>query len=145
MLSKKGFSQISVFLYSDACTFKFIISSINVSTIQSDTSYLKGIEGFPGGAVVESTPADAGATSSSPGQGGSHMPQSSWPRVPQLLSLLSGAREPQLLRPACLEPVLRNGRSHRDGRPAHRGGEWLPLAAARGGPRAATRTQRSQK
>ena len=32
--------------------------------------------GFPGGAVVESLPADAGDTSSSPGLGGSHMPRS---------------------------------------------------------------------
>ena len=29
--------------------------------------------GFPGGAVVESLPADAGDTGSSPGLGGSHM------------------------------------------------------------------------
>ena len=43
--------------------------------------------GFPGGAVVESLPADAGDTGSSPGLGGSHMPQSSWAREPQLLSL----------------------------------------------------------
>ena len=32
--------------------------------------------GFPGGAVVESLPADAGDTGSSPGLGGSHMPRS---------------------------------------------------------------------
>ena len=33
-------------------------------------------KGFPGGAVVESLPASAGDTGSSPGQGGSHMPRS---------------------------------------------------------------------
>ena len=33
-------------------------------------------EGFPGGAVVESLPANAGDTSSSPGLGRSHMPRS---------------------------------------------------------------------
>ena len=33
-------------------------------------------EGFPGGAVVESLPASAGDTGSSPGLGGSHMPRS---------------------------------------------------------------------
>ena len=33
-------------------------------------------EGFPGGAVVESLPANAGDTGSSPGLGGSHMPRS---------------------------------------------------------------------
>ena len=32
---------------------------------------------FPGGAVVESLPANAGDTGSSPGLGGSHMPRSS--------------------------------------------------------------------
>ena len=35
------------------------------------------IVGFPGGAVVESLPAGAGDTGSSPGLGGSHMPRSS--------------------------------------------------------------------
>ncbi|XP_067570422.1 calcium-binding and coiled-coil domain-containing protein 2 isoform X2 [Pseudorca crassidens] len=38
--------------------------------------------GFPGGAVVESQPADAGDTGSCPGPGGSHMPQSGWAREP---------------------------------------------------------------
>ena len=33
-------------------------------------------EGFPGGAVVENLPANAGDTGSSPGLGGSHMPRS---------------------------------------------------------------------
>ena len=32
--------------------------------------------GFPGGAVVENLPANAGDTGSSPGLGGSHMPWS---------------------------------------------------------------------
>ena len=32
--------------------------------------------GFPGGAVVENLPANAGDTGSSPGLGGSHMPKS---------------------------------------------------------------------
>ena len=32
--------------------------------------------GFPGGAVVENPPANAGDTGSSPGPGGSHMPRS---------------------------------------------------------------------
>ena len=43
--------------------------------------------GFPGGAVVESLPANAGDAGSSPGLGGSHMPRSDWARGPQLLSL----------------------------------------------------------
>ena len=45
------------------------------------------MEGFLGGAVVENLPANAGDTDSSPGLGRSHMPQSSWAREPQLLSL----------------------------------------------------------
>ena len=36
----------------------------------------KATKGFPGGAVVESLPANAGDTGSSPGLGGSHMPRS---------------------------------------------------------------------
>ena len=43
--------------------------------------------GFPCGTVVESPPANAGDTGSSPGLGGSHMPPSDWARAPQLLSL----------------------------------------------------------
>ena len=43
--------------------------------------------GFPGGAVVENLPANAGDTGSSPGLGGSHMPRRDWARGPQLLSL----------------------------------------------------------
>ena len=37
--------------------------------------------------MVESLPAGAGDTGSSPGLGGSHMPQGNWAREPQLLSL----------------------------------------------------------
>ena len=44
-------------------------------------------QGFPGGAVVENLPANAGDTGSSPGLGRSHMPRSNWAREPQLLSL----------------------------------------------------------
>ena len=49
--------------------------------------YLIKSRGFPGGEVVESRPANAGDTGSSPGLGGSRMPRSSWAREPQLLSL----------------------------------------------------------
>ena len=60
--------------------------------------------GFPGGAVVESLPANnAGDTGSSPGLGGSHMPRSNWAREPQLLSmrvwsLCSATREAAIVR-----------------------------------------------
>ena len=47
----------------------------------------KIIQGFPGGAVVESLPANAGDTGSSPGLGRSRMPRSNWAREPQSLSL----------------------------------------------------------
>ena len=43
--------------------------------------------GFPGGTVVESSPADAGDTGSCPSPGRSHMPQSGWAREPWPLSL----------------------------------------------------------
>ena len=45
------------------------------------------LPGFPGGAVVEGLPANAGDAGSSPGLGGCHMPRSNWAREPQLLSL----------------------------------------------------------
>ena len=59
--------------------------------------------GFPGGAVVENPPANAGDTGSSPGLGRSHMPRSSWAREPQLLSLrvwslCSATREAEIVR-----------------------------------------------
>ena len=38
---------------------------------------IRGIGGFPGGAVVKNLPANAGDTGSSPGPGRSHMPRSS--------------------------------------------------------------------
>ena len=46
-----------------------------------------GPQGFPGSAVVENPPANAGDTGSGPGLGGSHMPRSNWACEPQLLSL----------------------------------------------------------
>ena len=75
------------------------------------------LQGFPGGAVVESLPADAGDTGSSPGLGGSHMPRSGWAREPQLLSLRVWS-----LCSATREAAMVKG-------PAHRDEEWPPLAA----------------
>ena len=59
--------------------------------------------GFPGGAVVENLPANAGDTGSSPGLGRSHMPRSGWAREPHLLSLrvwslCSATREAAIVR-----------------------------------------------
>ena len=57
-----------------------LIFSKNISLIKMSHSNIyflaKVIEGFPGGAVVENLPANAGDTGSSPGLGGSHMPRS---------------------------------------------------------------------
>ena len=60
-------------------------------------------EGFPGGAVVESLPANAGDTGSSHVLGKSHMPRSNWAREPQFLSLrvwslYSATREAAMVR-----------------------------------------------
>ena len=61
-------------------------------------------EGFPGGAVVENPPANAGNTGSSPGPGRSHMPRSNSARAPQLLSLRSRARAPRAHAPQREKP-----------------------------------------
>ena len=49
---------------------KICISSISISLLKNT------LQGFPGGAVVENLPANAGDTGSSPGLGRSHMPRS---------------------------------------------------------------------
>ena len=63
-------------------------------------------QGFPGGAVVEILPANAGDTGSSPGLGRSHMLRSNWAREPQLpslrvWSLCSATREAATVRGPC--------------------------------------------
>ena len=95
----------------------YSLTSINSLTITQDQCVKSRFPGFHGGAVVKNPPANAGDTGSSPGLGRSHMPRSNEAREPQLLSLRSRAREPQLLKPACLGPVLRNERSHRNENP----------------------------
>ena len=100
----------------------------------SPTPYTKINSGFPGGAVVENLPADAGDTGSSPGLGRSHMPRSNWAREPQLLSLriwslCSATREATIV----------------SERPTHRDEEWPPLATTRESPRTETKTQHSHK
>ena len=91
------------------------------------------IGGFPGGAVVENLPANAGDTGSSPGLGRSHMPRSNWARQPQLLSLRVWS-------------LCSATREAADGeRPVHRDEEWPLLAATRESPRTEAKTQHSQK
>ena len=89
--------------------------------------------GFPGGAVVENLPANAGDTGSSPGLARSHMPRSNWAHEPQLLSLCVWS-----LCSATREAVIVK-------RPTHRDEEWPPLATTRESPRTETKTQHSQK
>ena len=81
--------------------FRFITISIKIH-----------MWGFPGGAVVENLPANAGDTGSSPGLGRSHMPRSSQAREPQLLSLrvwslCSTTREAVIVRGPCT--AMKNG------------------------------------
>ena len=82
---------------------KTCISPTSQVSQQPEQSLFKKEEGFPGGTVVESPPANAGDTGSSPGPGGSHVPRSSWAGEPQLLSLrvwslCSATREAVILR-----------------------------------------------
>ena len=75
-------------------------------TLYYTNNYKKYFRGFPGGAVVESLPANAGDTGSGPGLGRSHIPQSGWAREPQLLSLrvwslCSATRETMTVRGPC--------------------------------------------
>ena len=101
-------------LDTDTVDFFFVwMSSCSNTVCQKDYSFSIKLpfllcqrsvnRGFPGGAVVESLPASAGDTGSSPGLGGSHMPRSSWAREPQLLglcvwSLCSAAGEAAMVR-----------------------------------------------
>ena len=63
-------------LFTDSGTTIHLLSKISEDETQNQY-FLKGLQvGFPGGAVVENLPANAGDTGSSPGPGRSHMPQS---------------------------------------------------------------------
>ena len=52
------------------------LSDYKKKKMQVHVKFKKILRGFPGGAVVESLPADAGDTGSGPGPGRSHMPRS---------------------------------------------------------------------
>ena len=91
---------------------------------------LKSIfRGFPGGAVVENLPANAGDTGSEPWSG----------RIPHAAEQLGPCAT--TTEPARLEPVLRNKRGHDSERPAHRDEECPPLAATGESPLTETKTQ----
>ena len=61
--------------------------------------------------MVKNLPANAGNTGSSPGLGRSHKLRSNLARAPQLLSLDSRAREPQLLSPCAATTEARMPRA----------------------------------
>ena len=82
--------------------------------------------------MVESLPANAGDTGSSPALG--------IPHAAERLGLWATTTEP-----ARLEPVLCNKRGRDSERPAQRDEEWPPLAAARESPHTETKTQHSHK
>ena len=89
--------------------------------------------GFPGGAVVESLPAN--------GRGpGFEVWSGKIPHAAEQLGLWATTTEP-----VRLEPVLRDKRGRDGERPAHRDEEWPPLAAAGESSRTETKTQHSQK
>ena len=64
-------------LESPHCGKSFGTNKLPSTTNKSPSYIKKKCRGFPGGAVVESLPAHAGDTGSSPGLGRSHMPQRS--------------------------------------------------------------------
>ena len=68
-----------------------------------------------------------------------------WACALELMSHNYWARMLQLLKPVRLEPVLHNKRSHRNEKPAHHNEEQPSLATTRESPRAAMKTQHSQK
>ena len=74
------------------------------------------MSGFPGGAVVENLPANAGDMGLSPRLGRSHMLRNNWAREPQLLSL----------RVWSLCPATREAATVRGPRTAMKSGPRLP-------------------
>ena len=82
-----------------------------LSGMEDQVRFFK-LKDFPGGPVVKNPPASAGDMGSIPELRRFHRPRGTSARVPQLLSLHSRAREPQLLSSLTLELVLCNKRSH---------------------------------
>ena len=134
------FSALEPNLTEFRCQLCPFLASCPTSLLYKTGLIKSTLQGFPGGAVVENLPANAGDRGSSPGPEKSHMPQSNKACAPQLLSLRPRAHEPQLLSPRTLEPMLHNKRSHCNEKPAHHNEEEPPLAATRESPRTVTKT-----
>ena len=99
-----GICPEKTIIQKDTCTPMFIATLFKITRTWKQLKCPSTEEwGFPGGAVVENLPANAGDTGSSPGLGRSHMPRSNWAREPQLLSLhvwslCSATREAAMVR-----------------------------------------------
>ena len=125
------FPEVNIWISFSLASFSLYLPLIYLTELWNPSQ--KGQPwGFPGGAVVENLPANAGDTGSSSGLGRSHMQQSNWAREPQLLSL----------RVWSLCSATRGRDSER---PAHRDEEWPPLATTRESPCTETKTQHSHK
>ena len=88
--------------------------------------------GFPGGAMVENLPANAGGHGFEPWCG-------KIPHAAEQLGPWATTTEP-----ARLEPVLRSKRGRDSERPVHRDEEWPLLAETRESPRTETKTQHAK-
>ena len=122
------FTQSHRVLWEEVDAFWFYRLAITLAVIEYSSSintHLKNIKryffrlrkkyrGFPGGAVVENLPANAGDAGSSPACG-------KIPHAAEQLSPWATTTEP-----ARLEPVLHNGRGRDSERPAHHDEEWPP-------------------
>ena len=85
-------------------SFQYVVLGKLDSYMQKNE--IRMLRGFPGGAVVESLPSDAGDVGSCPGLGRSHMLRSGW-------------AHDMAAEPAHPEPVLCNGRGHSSERPTY--------------------------
>jgi len=90
-------------------------------------------------------PANAGDMGLIPGLGGSHMPQSNKACVPQLLSLCSRARKPQLSKPKCPRARALEQEKPPQGETHTRQLEHSPHSSQLEETCAAVKTQRGQK
>ena len=77
--------------------------------------------------MVKNPPANAGEMATNPSLGRSHMQWNNKTHMTQLLRLRSRAPEATNTKPANLEPMLRNKKSHRNEKPLHHKEEYPSL------------------